>query len=251
VGVFFTGLKLNTGHSGVAFTPISEIGEAVCCPRSAARMPDAGKLTHKTVAEILDYTSSPNALKSAIGVALVNALSGLVFERDAGPHYEIVHDRDALDLLDIGPTDAVCLIGAFTPYIRRFKATSNPLTIIERSPETLKMDERRYYKSQDQTREVLKHTNAIIITGAAIVNHTLDGLLREIEQGSRVALIGPTVSMIPDIYFRKGVRVMAGVHITNPDSMLRIVEEGGSGYHLYNTCARKVTFVNKVSLSSF
>jgi len=32
VAVFFTGVKLNSGHAGVAFTPIAEIGEAICCP---------------------------------------------------------------------------------------------------------------------------------------------------------------------------------------------------------------------------
>ncbi|GAG49248.1 unnamed protein product, partial [marine sediment metagenome] len=53
----------------------------------------------------------------------------------------------------------------------------------------------------------------------------------------------PTASMIPNVYFNRGVDLMAGVQITNSDQMLRILEEGGSGYHLYNTCAEKVTFV--------
>lgn len=44
IGVFFTGVKLSTGHAGVAFTPIGDVPEAVCCPTSAARMPQAGSL---------------------------------------------------------------------------------------------------------------------------------------------------------------------------------------------------------------
>jgi hypothetical protein len=32
VAVFFTGVKLSSGHAGVAFAPIAEIWEAVCCP---------------------------------------------------------------------------------------------------------------------------------------------------------------------------------------------------------------------------
>jgi hypothetical protein len=32
IGIFFTGVTLSTGHAGVAFTPIGEIPEAVCCP---------------------------------------------------------------------------------------------------------------------------------------------------------------------------------------------------------------------------
>ncbi len=47
IGIFFTGVKLSTGHAGAAFTPIGEIPEAVCCPTTAARMPQAGNLERK------------------------------------------------------------------------------------------------------------------------------------------------------------------------------------------------------------
>ncbi len=245
VGVFFTGLKLNSGHAGVAFTPVAEIGEAVCCPRSAARMPDAGRLTHKSIEEILDYALSGNVLKSAIGVASINALSSFLFDQGIKQDYDIHYDRDGLDLLKIGPDDIVCLVGAFTPYIRKFKTTGNPFTIIEKNPDTLKADEKEHYRSPGQAPDILKDADVIIVTGAAIVNRTFDGLLKQTEPGGQVAVIGPTVSMVPDIYFRKGVNLMGGVHITNPDVMLRIIEEGGSGYHLYNTCARRVTFVRR------
>jgi len=75
IGIFFTGVKLSRGHAGVVFTPIGEIPEAVCCPTSAARMPEAGNLEEKPVSEILRYSLDPNVLKSAIGVATLNALS--------------------------------------------------------------------------------------------------------------------------------------------------------------------------------
>jgi uncharacterized protein len=42
IGIFFTSVKLSSGHAGVAFTPAAEIPEAVCCATSAARMPQAG-----------------------------------------------------------------------------------------------------------------------------------------------------------------------------------------------------------------
>lgn len=75
IGIFFTGVKLSTGHAGCAFTPIGEIPEAVCCPTSAARMPPAGSLEGRPVSEIIKYSLDPNVLKSAVGVATLNALS--------------------------------------------------------------------------------------------------------------------------------------------------------------------------------
>ena len=72
----------------------------------------------------------------------------------------------------------------------------------------------------------------------------IDELLKEAKPDSRIGIIGPTASMVPDIYFREGVDVMAGVRITDCDLMLRILAEGGSGYHLSKACAQKVVLVN-------
>jgi len=243
VGVFFTGVKLNTGHAGVAFTPTTEMPEAVCCPRSAARMPDAGGLTEKSIEEILGYALSPNVLKSAIGVATINALSHYLFETGIKQDYDVHYGQDGLDLLEVAPDDSVCLVGAFTPYIRRFKNRGSRFFIIEKSPETLKQDERKHYRPSSGASSILPDCDVVIVSGAAIVNHTLDGLLEDTRRDARVALIGPTCSMLPDVYFREGVHLMGGVRVTDPDRMLSILEEGGSGYHLFNTCAEKVTFV--------
>jgi len=82
IGVFFTGVKLSTGHAGVAFTPVGEMPEAVCCPTSAARMPAAGRLEKTPVLEILPYALDRNVLKSAIGVATLNAVSQIILESE-------------------------------------------------------------------------------------------------------------------------------------------------------------------------
>ena len=243
VGVFFTGVRLESGHAGVAFTPIGEIPEAVCCPSSAARMPDAGKLTRKDIDELLAYAMSPNLIKSAIGVALLNALSHYLFEKGLEKHYDIHYGRDGLDSMEISPLETVCLVGAFTPYIRRFKTSGNQFFIIEKTPEALRPEEMKHYRPPSEAPQVLSECDVVIITGAAIVNHTVDELLHQTKPDSRVGIIGPTASMIPDGYFRKGVDIMGGVRITDSDLMLRIVGEGGSGYHLSNACGQRVVFV--------
>ena len=48
-GLFFSGVKLSTGHGGLCFTPVKEIPEAVCCPSSAKAMPLSGKLGGRSV----------------------------------------------------------------------------------------------------------------------------------------------------------------------------------------------------------
>jgi uncharacterized protein (DUF4213/DUF364 family) len=243
IGIFFTGVKLSTGHAGVASTPIGEIPEAVCCPTSAARMPQAGNLEGKPISEILKYSLDANVLKSAIGVATLNALSQLILETMDPIDYAIIKDKDGFDLLRIQPNESVSIIGAFGPYIRRLKMMGNPFFIIEKNPLTLRPDELRYFKPESEMRSALEKSDVVIITGTTIVNHTIDPILSLIENGIRTAMIGPTASMIPHAFFKKGVHMMAGVRILDPDLMIKILKQGGSAFHLLKECSEKNAFV--------
>lgn len=245
VGIFFTGVKLSTGHAGCAFTPIGEIPEAVCCPTTAARMPQAGNLGGSSVAEILHDAPNSDVLKSAIGVATLNALTQWIIESRGEGEYQVIKDKDGFDLLEIQPHETVSLIGAFGPYIRRLTMMGNPFFIIEKNPHTLRPDEMKYFRSDSEMATTLKNSDDIIITGTAIVNHTIDPILSSISNGKRTAIVGPTASMIPDAFFKRGVTVMAGVRILNPDVMIKILKQGGSAYHLLKECSEKIAFVKK------
>jgi len=245
LGIFFTGIKLSTGHAGCAVTPIGEVPEAVCCPTSAARMPQAGGLQGRPLSEIIDYSLHPNVLRSAIGVAALNALSQWIIESEDETDYQIVKGVDGFDLLKIEPHETVSLIGAFGPYIRRLKTMGNPFFIVEKNAQTLRPDEMKYFKPDSEMRNALEKSAVVIITGTTIVNHTFDHILSSVRNGVRAAIIGPTASMIPDAFFKKGVTIMAGVQILDPDSMIKILKEGGSAYHLLKECSEKIAFVKK------
>lgn len=245
IGIFFTGVKLSSDHAGVAFTPAGEIPEAVCCPTTAARMPQAGNLEGKGVAEVIDFCLDANVLKSAIGVAAVNALSQAVLGQLPGTDYGIVEGVDGFDLLDIKPHETVSLIGAFGPYIRRLKVMGNPFFIIEKNPQTLRPDEMQLFRPETEMSATLEKSDVIIMTGTAIVNHTIDGVLASIKRGQRTAIIGPTASMIPDAFFKRGVHVMAGVRVVDADLMIKILKQGGSAYHLLHGCSEKIAFTKR------
>jgi uncharacterized protein len=243
IGIFFTGVKLSTGHAGCAFTPIGEIPEAVCCPTTAARMPQAGNLEGSPVSEVLKYSMDPNVLKSAIGVATLNALTQWIIDLEEKGKYQVIQDKDGFDLLEIQPHETVSLIGAFGPYIRRLKTMGNPFFIIEKNAQTLKPDEMKYFKPESEMRNALEKSSVVIITGTAIVNHTIDPILSMITNGKRTAIIGPTASMLPDAFFKRGLQVMAGVKILDSDLMIKILKQGGSAYHLLKECSERIAFI--------
>ena len=243
IGIFLTGVKLSTGHAGVAFTPMGEVPEAVCCPTSAARMPTAGNLGDKPVSQIVKYSLDPHVLKSAIGVATLNALSQLIIESEHVAEYLIVKDTDGFDLLKIQPTETVSLIGAFGPYIRKLKIMGNPFFIVERNIQTLRPDEMKYYKPESEMSFALKQSEVVIVTGTTFVNHSIDTILSFVSNGKRTAIIGPTASVIPDAFFARSVNVMAGVRILGPGLMIKILKQGGSAYHLLKQCSEKIAFM--------
>ena len=245
IGIFFTVVKVSTGHAGVAFTPIGEIPEAVCCPTSAARMPRAGGLEGRPASEIIQYCLDPNVLKSAMGVAALNALSQSIFESDDRMDYQMVKDADGFDLLEIQPHETVSLIGAFGPYIRRLKVMGNPFFIIEKNPQTLRADEMKYFRPESEMSSALEKSGVVVLTGTAIVNQSIDAILSLIKDEMRTAIIGPTASMVPDAFFKRNVRVMAGVQISNPNLMIKILKQGGAAYHLLKECSEKIAFVKK------
>lgn len=242
VGVFFTGVKLSSGQSGVAFTPVGEIPEAVCCPTTAARMPQAGRLGRRPLSEYIGFALEGNVLKSAIGVAALNALSQALWDSGLGGDYPVVKGEDGFDLLDIRPGETVVLVGAFGPYIRRLKMMGNPFRVIEKNSETLRPEEMRYFRPAEQMASALAEADAVIVTGTAIVNHTIDAILAH-ARGKRTALIGPTASMLPGAFFARGVHLMAGVRILEPERMIEILKQGGSGYHLLRECAEKMNWI--------
>jgi len=244
IGVFFTGVKLSTGHAGVAFTPVGEMPEAVCCPTSAARMPAAGSLGKTPVLEILPYALDRNVLKSAIGVATLNAVSQLILESVEPAGFSVVKDTDGFDLLKILPHETVSLVGAFGSYIHRLKIMGNPFFVIERNPQTLRPDEMKFFRSEAEAGVTLEQSDVAILTGTAIVNQSIDSILPHLNNKKRAAIIGPTASMIPNAFFRRGVSIMAGVQITDPERMATVLKQGGSAFHLFKDCCEKVAFLN-------
>lgn len=243
IGLFYTGARLSTGHAGVAFTPRNDIPEAVCCPRSAARMPDSGKLRGGKIRDLLPYSWDSNVLKRALGVAIVNALSQYLWDERGFDGYDIIPDKDAIEAIDFTQAKAITMVGAFVPFIRQLKALEKDFIILEREPRALKEDELKYFRPQAERRQVLAQSELVILTGATIVNHTIDELLSFIPSSAQVVLAGPTASMIPTAFFRRGVNFLGGIRIIDAEKAIRILAEGGSGYHLFREAAQKFLLI--------
>src|SRR3990172_5495169 len=66
IGVFYTAARFSTGDVGVAFTPRG-LEDTVCCPKSAAEAPPAGRMAGQQAWALAEYAFSPIALRPAGG----------------------------------------------------------------------------------------------------------------------------------------------------------------------------------------
>jgi uncharacterized protein (DUF4213/DUF364 family) len=240
-GVFFTGVKLSNGYGGICFTPVDLIPEAVCCTKAASAMPYCGKMQGVTLDKILNHVNSPAPLVRAVMISIINALSSWYIDISPSGTYLIDYDADAFDLLDeIDPSSLVVVIGALWPVIHRLRNRGVSYRIFEMNREALWEDEMPFFVPPEEQDSVLSSAGGVVMTGATLVTGTTDDLLSRIPAGIPVIIGGPTVSMIPDLLFERGVSAIGGIIVTDPDQLLTTIMQGGSGYHFFGRSARKI-----------
>lgn len=249
IGLFFTGVKLSTGVAGACATPLRSIPEAVCCPSSAMAMPFPGKLRGRMAKDLLKETAAASGIRRAIGVATMNALAELCWQRRTPAAAELRVGVDAYDAADIRPDEHVVVVGAFVPFLKALKRSGQRFTVLEMDPATLKPDELPYFRPADEAGLVLPSADVVLITGTTLLNDTLENLLALCHPYARVVVVGPTVGLLPDAFLRRGVDVLGGVRITAPDAFLDVLAEGGSGYHFFGRSAEKVVLMRRAVTS--
>jgi uncharacterized protein len=240
IGLFFTGVKLNTGAAGTCATPLRSIPEAVCCPSSAMAMPFSGKLRGRPVREVLKEVGATSGIRRAVAIATTNALADMCWDHHARQDVELRVGVDAYDAADIRPGDHVVVVGAFVPFLKSLKRARQSFNVLELDPATLKPDELQYFRPADQAAEVLPLADVVLITGTTLVNDTLEQILALCRPNARVVVVGPTVGLLPDAFLRRGANVLGGIRITAPDAFLDVLAEGGSGYHFFGRSAEKI-----------
>jgi uncharacterized protein (DUF4213/DUF364 family) len=238
-GLFFSGVKLSTGHGGVCYTPVKEMPEAVYCPSSARAMPLSGRLRGRTAAEFLEYIFDKNILKRTLGIAALNALSTLYWQLKPPTDYTIEYGLNAFDSVDPARYDHSVVVGALVPMLKKLLSADAPFTVMEMDPRTLKGKELDHYLPPSEADKCVPKADLMVITGVTVLNDTLPGLLELRKPGAEIIVTGPTVSMLPDAFFKRGVTTLGGIVVTDADELLDLLCEGGSGYHFFGKSAQQ------------
>jgi uncharacterized protein (DUF4213/DUF364 family) len=218
IGLGYTAVQLENGGCGLAYTLHEQEYE------SCSVIPDAGKLAGRKALEFIPWMKSPDHTACAVGLATLNATL-------ATPVSAV--ESDILDLLPVGPEDAVGMVGYFGPLVEPIKKRVRTLYIFERKPEP-EFD----ILPESAALDILPKCQVVIISATAILNHTINGLLDLSKNAREIAILGPSTPFIPEIFSGYGVTLLSGIKIIDPSQALRIVSEGGGTRQFIRACRK-------------
>jgi hypothetical protein len=180
--------------------------------RVRVRVRDAGRLHLKSARELAEYARSDNPVEAGIGVAAINSL----IQVDNGHAAEI---NAAELLIKNGRGRHVAVVGHF-PFIPRLRDATAQLWVIEKYPA-----EGEYPAAA--AADLIPRAEVVALTGSALINHTLDGLLSFCRQGAMVIVLGPSTPLSP-VLFDHGATIISGARVVDEEMALRTVGQGAT-----------------------
>jgi len=251
IGLFFTGVKLTAGPNGIptagtCVTPREAAHGDVCCPIAAHHVAFQ-HIAGRPAAEVMQGALADNGLSRAVGIATLNALAELCWRRRPHPGVALLPGTDAFDATECHKDDRVVLVGAFIPFLKELKRRNQPYLVLEQNPAALKPEEMPFYRSAELAPEIVPEADVLLITGATLINDTLEDLLALARPEARVTVLGPTVGMLPDAFLARGADILGSVRITAPDAFLDLLAEGGSAPHFLGHSAEKIVLARRAT----
>ena len=239
VGVFFVGVKLSNGRGGVAYTP----PEIVRSAGNRILRENTPTIRGMRLAAVMaGDLHSPFA--AVIRLATLNALSVPFFEDGS---YRVDTSGDVSRFPELFRDRRVCMVGAIIPLLKRLKKLgAAEVAIIDRKQETQAEAKAGYgaFVPPEHTAETLARCTTAVFTGAAIANGTIEQLLHLVPEDAAIAIVGPTAGFVPEPLFQRNVAMVGTVVVTDSNSALDVLAEGGGGYRLFGGCVRKVNLLN-------
>jgi uncharacterized protein (DUF4213/DUF364 family) len=210
----FAALELDGGGIGLTYVLL---GDTLGRLRAGDVPRDLGGAAALDVALAL---AGPEGISRTLGWTAANALGDALMRR-AG--WRPPPAGDSLASLDPRPGDHIGVVGLFGPLMERLVASGARVTVIELRAE-LAGRHAGYEVTLDTA--ALRACNKVLATGTLQLNDTLDAVLAHTRSAERVALIGPTVSGLPDVLFARGVHRVGGTWVEQPAAFVEALCAG-------------------------
>ena len=220
VGLGYTAVHLDDGGCGLAYTFRDEVGEGCCVIR------EAGTLTGRQASDLAEWVRSSDPVASAVGLATLNALIYVP------PGARAV---DLLSEIQVAANDVIGMVGYFGPLVEPLRSRGKALHVFERRPHA-----ESGVLPEAAAADVLPQCQLVILSATTLLNRTLDQLLDLCRNARELAVLGPSTPLLPEVFMDRGVTLLSGVQVVNPERVLRVVSEGG-GTRQFGAAVKKIT----------
>jgi uncharacterized protein (DUF4213/DUF364 family) len=166
--------------------------------------------------EITQLYAGKSGWQRSLGMAAINAVSQFVFKHSG--HVLPAMDK-TLDLLALQKGDHVGMVGYFPPLVEQVRAQGVPLTVVELNEKWLQRAD-NFEVTLDLAH--LNNCNKVVCTGTALINQTIDSVIENCVSADQIFIVGPTVGCLPDPLFDRGVTMLGGSLVVDPEKFVRL-----------------------------
>ena len=183
------------------------LGVAMTLPEEVGRYRNS--ISEPSLEGFIEKADSLNVIERTLGMAAINALSQYLLDVSNAP------DRDVVELLG-EDVEKVAVVGNMPPVVSSLRERGFEVMVFERNPklwdrETLS-DALEYW--------LLPEVDAVIASGSAMINGTLDMMLDRAKRARLFVLTGPSAQLHPDFLRGTGVTHLASMGVVDVESAL-------------------------------
>lgn len=197
VGISLIAVELNNGFIGVSYV-LREGLKAGC-----SIFPYLEDIAGADAAAVADWAAGGgDDLQKAVGMAVLAAASrGQELEDSAG--------QGQFFGIEVGDDDTVGMIGLIPPVAKMIRPLVRELYIFDEGVSRRGGTEGAVRPDEEQPR-LLPTCDVVVISGSAMINGSVDGLLEICDQAREVIMVGASTPMYPEAFLGTRVTVLAG-----------------------------------------
>ncbi|MCP5405940.1 MAG: hypothetical protein H6968_05635 [Chromatiaceae bacterium] len=123
------------------------------------------------------------------------------------------------------PAGRIGMVGYFGSVTERYLAQGYRITLVEKNPARVPAIPGMEVSTEPA---VLAGCDYILCTASTLINNTLWEILNAVSPATVIKLMGPSASCLPDPLFARGVDLVAGIMIDDPECLRRALSRGES-----------------------
>jgi len=204
---------------------------------------DKNIIKTKDLNELLSWSYEKPSIKKTLGIATLNAVSQHILQIK-NPYHKI--KGDISDHLNINKDTKITFIGSIRPMIKTFNHTTSNIIVVDHDFGKLSgFEHLTILDDVNQLEPEELSTDILFCTGSSLINDTFEGILDIYRhKAGKIILIGPTSSMLPDLFFDNGVNMVSGMKIFDSSAALRVIGEG-KGTRVFKQYGKKYNLINE------